>query len=200
MPVRVAEHAPGPVAPEVLVDTEALARTSAAAAVAARARPERHVVAADRARAVDAVGDQPTDRRRARTAGRGWAGRRPAGRTTRRSGARSRGHAATGAAFASTRRAVCRRREQVSTATKTAAPAKASRLTARGRAAASGRPVDAVVVDLRRVLRRPARVSPTVVGPWGRSRSLTVDTDFPSGLSRSGASSAPRGGAPSPPL
>ena len=59
----------------------------------ARARTERHVVAADRAGADDAVGDQPTDRRCGEQPVEVRAGRRPAGRTTRRSGARSRGHA-----------------------------------------------------------------------------------------------------------
>ena len=55
------EHAARAVAPEVLVDAEALA-CGLPAGRRARAGTERHVVAADGARPDDAVGDQPTDR------------------------------------------------------------------------------------------------------------------------------------------
>ncbi len=56
------EDTPGAVAPEVFVDTEALARGLLHGG-GTRSRAERHVVAPDRARAVDAVGHETTDRR-----------------------------------------------------------------------------------------------------------------------------------------
>ena len=56
------EDTPRTVAPELLVDAEALA-CGLPSRRRARARTERHIVAADRAGANDAVGDQPTDRR-----------------------------------------------------------------------------------------------------------------------------------------
>ena len=96
-----------------------------------------------------------------------------------------------------TGRAVRRRRGGRARATKAAAPATGEpphcersgsslRPSASGR---SGRPSAGS-------RRRPASASAAVVGPWGRSRSSTVDTDFAERRSRgAGASDDPRAGA-----
>ncbi len=86
------EHAPGSVAPEVLVDTEALARSLPGRQ--SSACPPRTSRSCCRWGSGGRRRWSPTHRLPTRrTADRGWAGRPPEGRTTRRSGARSRGRA-----------------------------------------------------------------------------------------------------------